>query len=64
MPWTIARKRESIAGVEGGLGLASRVVDLVRRDRAAFDEHAASFAQRRRRIGDVLEEPHHPDVVE
>jgi hypothetical protein len=28
------------------------------------DEHALGFSEDCRRIGDVLEEPHHPDVVE
>jgi hypothetical protein len=46
------------------LGAAGRVVDLDRRDPAARDENTPGFAQRRMRVADVLEEPHHPDVVE
>jgi hypothetical protein len=46
------------------LGAAGGVVDFDSGDRAARDEDAACFAQDGRGIGDVLEEPHHPHVVE
>jgi hypothetical protein len=48
----------------GRLGTARRVVDLDRGDRTPGLEHASRLAQDLDRIGDVLEEPHHPDVVE
>jgi hypothetical protein len=44
--------------------MAGRVVDLDRCDRSAGREDAARLAQRRDRVREVLQEPHHPDVVE
>ena len=39
------------------------VVDLDRRDRATRNEDTPCFAQHFGRVGDVLEEPHHPDMI-
>jgi hypothetical protein len=44
--------------------MAARVVDLDRGDRAARREHAARLTEGRHRVREVLQEPHHPDVVE
>lgn len=46
------------------LGAARAVVHLDRGDPTAGNEHAPGLAERRRRLGEVLEEPHGPDVVE
>jgi len=48
----------------GRVGTAGCVVDLDRRDRATGDEDAPRFAQDLGRVSHVLEEPHHPHVVE
>jgi hypothetical protein len=48
----------------GRLGVGGRVVDLDRGDRAARHQDSPGLAQNRKWIGDVLQEPHHPDVVE
>jgi hypothetical protein len=44
--------------------VARRVVDLDRCNRPARRQHAARLAQRGDRVREVLQEPHHPDVVE
>src|SRR5437016_60198 len=44
--------------------MGGRVVDVDRGDRGARNKDTPCFAQHFGWIGDMLEEPHHPDMVE
>ena len=48
----------------GRLCTAGRIVDLDRGDPPLGYEHTPGLAEGSRRVGNVLEQPHHPDVVE
>jgi catechol 2,3-dioxygenase-like lactoylglutathione lyase family enzyme len=58
------RAKQRVRCVRRRLHATGRVIDLNGGESAAGDEHAPGVAQRRRRVADVLEQPHHPDVVE